>query len=239
MTDDLDADELVEDEEMQEHLGEGLNNYMEMLQEVNEPVEADSWEAALEPDDGVYEWSIETGDYDAEGRPIAVTVRAEDPKNQALIVAYMLSDDKEKAARSLWKACIIEPEEITKPEVYKNLRTKFKMGVTARLLDMLGQDAGNPLKSMTRRSTSKDKRVQKKSNSESQSGSGSDHPKSKRRSQSTNSSTDTSTTNTETSKSDETSSKTSDTSSEASSQKKSSNTPSNDDGIGNVQVETG
>lgn len=236
--DPLDANDLTADDDLEEELGEGLENYMEMLQQANEPVEADSWEAALEPEDGLYEWSIETGDYDHEGRPVAVTVKAEDPKNQALIVAYMLSEDKEEAARSLWNACIIEPEEITEPDVYNNLRTKFKMGVTARLLDMLGQDAGNPLKSMTRRSTAKENRVQSKSDSESQNGSGSDHEKSKRSSSSTSSSTDTSTTSTEPSKSDETSSKTSDSSQQASSQKTTSNTPSNDDTLGEVQVET-
>lgn len=231
-------DEIIEDEELQEHIGEGLENYMELMQQANEPVEAESWEAALEPDDGLYVWNIPTGDYDEAGRPVAVTVKAEDPKNQALMVAYMLSEDKEEAARSLWKACIVEPEEIVEEDTYANLRTKFKMGVTARILDMLGQDAGNPLTSMTRRSTDRSKRQSKESLTESQNDSTSTQDESKTSSAQKKSSTDTSTTSTDSTKSDDTASKTGDSSSEASS-KRTSSTQSNDDSIGNVQVETG
>jgi hypothetical protein len=88
-----------------------------------------------------YPWEIPTGKVDAEGRPVYLRVKVQDPKRTELPAQYLQAlqtKGHEAAAIGLWQACIMEPVSLKNPATYHKTTTAFRSTLTYRLLNLAG-----------------------------------------------------------------------------------------------------
>jgi hypothetical protein len=127
---------MPEDEEdagfSEEEIEQWAEEHLDGDEAFDEPVVTDDIEDAL---GGEQSWQIKTGKHQ-NGRPVALKVKVKDPGDQSLLTSYISSQDKEAAAKSLWKACVVEPQGLWKR--YDDVTTAFKLNLTQKVLSMLG-----------------------------------------------------------------------------------------------------
>lgn len=84
---------------------------------------------------------VEEGDGETVERQVQdiLEVTCRDPGNNAVLMGYVQSQDKDAAMRHVWRAAIEDPEWLYEPDNYDNLPTKVKNSLGWKILtDLLG-----------------------------------------------------------------------------------------------------
>lgn len=117
-------------------LDEELEQIAEQLEQQGEPEVTNDWQEATAVEEE--NWSVPTGRTKSDGTPIHLEVTVSDPQDPSILVAFISSQDRRAATRSLFKACVVSPAEIVREENFEQLSSAFITNMQFRLLGMLG-----------------------------------------------------------------------------------------------------